>query len=339
MYSLIPVFNEETIIEANLNALEDYMNGYLDSKDWEIIVVNDGSTDKTLEVLNSVSQVEEWLKVIDLGFHYGRGKALREGIKASLGGIVVSLDADLSYAPYHIERMVSALKRENCDIVLASAYCKGGTVKDVPSKRLWISKIGNKILSYMFGEGLAVLTCVVRAYKSGFVKNLDLHSDDKEIHLEILYKAKVLNARIYEVPADLVWPEWKTRKRTSDKTSMRRSTIKIKDTSATHLFFALLNRPGMVFWVPGYILMFISFAVFLVTFKSMASYIAIGNTIYDSIRTSMMEASVSWLTIAFSFLLGIQFFTLGFLTSQNKTNYEEIYKTLNTIISEVKKKG
>jgi hypothetical protein len=179
---------------------------------------------------------------------------------------------------------------------------------------------------------------MVRAYRGEFVRNLDLHCDDKEIHLEILYKAKMLNARIHEVPADLVWPEWKMRKRISDKTSMRRSTIKIKKTSATHLFFALLNRPGMVFWVPGYILVSISFAVFLLTFKNIVAYIVMGNGIYNSIRSSMIEASVSWLTIAFCFLLGIQFFTLGFLTNQNKNNFEEIYKTLNSVISEIKKR-
>lgn len=334
---VIPAFNESNTILSVLAELEGYMQNYQKSDDWEIIVVNDGSTDRTIEMLNSIEQEKKWLRVIDLFSHYGRGKALRTGFEHAVGDIIISLDADLSYAPYHIEKLIRKMEEEDADIVLASAYGKGGTVKNVPPKRLWISKIGNKILSYMFGENITVLTCVVRAYKREFIDRLDLHSNDKEIHLEILYKARILGGKIVEIPADLCWRVEKLSKIHSKDQPKRRSTIKVKKTSSSHLFFALMNRPGLIFWIPGYVLISISLFVFLITFQNVLVDFSNGTSFYIAARNSMLTASRSWLTMAISFLLGIQFITIGFLTAQNKSNYEETYKTLNAIFTETKK--
>jgi len=333
---IIPVYNEEHGIERNLSEIESYMTGYHGPEGWEVIVVDDGSEDGTLQVLHGVASSKQWLQVVSLGHHCGRGMALRAGINACSGDCVVTLDADLSYAPYHIERMLDALERENVDIVVASAYGKGGTVKNVPPKRLWISRVGNKILSYMFGGTVSVLTCVVRAYNSNFIKRLDLHSDDKEIHLEILSKAKVLGARIVEVPADLYWREHKLAKN-PDKPAPRRSTVKLKSTSSSHLFFALLSKPGVIFWIPGMVLISISFIILVTILFSIASEFDRGLTLYNLLRNSLVKAPISWITMGFSFLLGIQFFTLGFLTNQSKSNQEETYKTLHSIYSELRK--
>jgi glycosyltransferase involved in cell wall biosynthesis len=335
---VIPVFNEANDIESILCELEKHMFGYLGIDPWEIIVVNDGSTDNTLEKIKHFGRVKKWLNIIDMASHYGRGRALRAGLRAAKGDIIVSMDADLSYAPYHINRMVDKITGDNADIVLASAYGKNGTVKNVPIERLWISIVGNKILSWMFGGGLTVLTCLVRAYDRDFIQKIDLHSDDKEVHLEILYKARMLGGKIAEVPADLCWRKEKMLKQGKSKTNNRRSTMRFKKTSNSHLFFALLNRPGFIFWVPGSVLVSIAFLIMLVIMWLILIDVSKGVPLYFAIRSSMMNAMLSWFTMAVSFILGVQFFTLGFLTSQNKRNYEEIYKTLHAIFGELKSK-
>ncbi len=333
---VIPAFNEADSIQSTLSELESYMNNYMGNSGWEIVVVNDGSTDNTIEALNNIQQAKEWLRVVDLVHHYGRGSALRTGLEKASGEILVSLDADLSYEPYHIERLVNKIENENADIVLASAYGKGGTAKNIPLKRLWISKLGNKILSYMFGGNISVLTCLVRAYKREFIERLDLHANDKGIHLEILYKARMVGGNILEIPADLCWRENKLSKIESGK-KKRRSTLKFKKTSYSHIFFALLNKPGLIFRVPGYILLIMSLIIFVITFSNILSDIATGTGLYFAVRNSMLNAVPSWLTMTLSFILGIQFLTLGFMTFQNKRNYEELYKTLNAIFSEQRK--
>jgi glycosyltransferase involved in cell wall biosynthesis len=184
---VIPVYNEAGIIESTLRELESYLLGYAGRHSWEIIVINDGSEDDTLNRLMALGGEMENLLVVDLGCHKGRGMALRQGIGQARGEIIVSIDADLSYAPYHIERMIETMRKNKADLVLASAYSPGGTVEHVPFKRLFLSRWGNKLLSLMFGGKISTFTCLVRAYRRDFINRLDLHSDDKEIHLEILY--------------------------------------------------------------------------------------------------------------------------------------------------------
>lgn len=333
---IIPVYNEEDSIDDTIDELESYMNSYSGCSCWELILVNDGSTDNTLQIINSIKQIKPWIKVVDLGANFGRGKALRRGLEESTGDIIVSLDADLSYAPHHIERMVEKLVNNNADMVLASAYGRGGTVRNVPFKRLWISRLGNMILSFMYGENITVLTCIARAYRKTLVDRLDLHSNSKDIHLEILYKAKILGAKILEVPGDLKWRKKKAA--TLKKHDKRRSTLKLRRTSRSHFFFALLNRPGIIYFVPGSILLVISLSIFFLSLKTIVPDIINGMSVYFALRKSILNATPSWLTLAVSFILSIQFFSLGFLTNQNKKNYEETYKTINSLFIELKKK-
>jgi glycosyltransferase involved in cell wall biosynthesis len=334
---VIPVYNEESSIEATLYELEKYMTSYKRFNSWEIIAVNDGSSDNTLKILHKLHASKTWLKVIDLVNNYGRGRALRTGFGQSTGDIIVSLDADLSYAPYHIERMVDKLFATDADIVLASAFGREGTVQNVPFRRLWISRLGNKILSYTFGGDISVLTCIVRAYKKDFIDKLDLHSDDKDLHLEILYKASILSAKILEVPADLKWRAEKIKN--LNKAKKRRSTLKFRKTSNSHFFFAMLNKPGIVFFFPANVLLIISLIILTLIIRVILSNLSLGLSLYFAIRESMLSGMLSYITFAICFVLSIQFFTLGFLTNQNKKNYEETFKTNNTILTELRKKG
>lgn len=332
---IIPAYNEADRIEATIVELEAYLNNYSGCERWELIIVNDGSSDNTIKIVDRIKQTRPWVKLVDLVYNYGRGKALRSGLAESTGDIIVSLDADLSYSPHHIERMVDKMVNDNADLVLASAYGREGTVRNVPFLRLWISRIGNKILSFMFGENLTVLTCIARAYRKSFIERLDLNSNGKDIHLEILYKAKILGAKILEVPGDL---NWRMKKNISSKNiTKRRSTLKFRTTSRSHFFFALINRPGLIYFIPGSILLIISFSIFCLSITTIAPDIANGMSIYLAVRKSILNATPSWLTLAISFILAIQFFSLGFLTNQNKKNYEETYKSINNIFLELKK--
>ncbi|MGB9642771.1 MAG: glycosyltransferase, partial [Candidatus Ratteibacteria bacterium] len=116
----------------------------------------------------------------------------------------VSIDADLSYDPKYILNLIEALQNDsNIDFVLASPYMPGGGVKDVPTLRLWISKLGNKILRFAMPNRIHTSTGIFRAYRKKVLDSLELESDGKEIHLEILSKALALGFRVKEVPAVL----------------------------------------------------------------------------------------------------------------------------------------
>jgi len=176
--------------------------------------------------------------------------ALRKGFRESSGEIVVSTDADLSYNPQYILDLVGTLKKEpEIDFVLASPYMPGGGVKDVPTLRLCVSKLGNRILRLVMPNRIYTSTGIFRAYRKKVLDSLELESDGKEIHLEILSKALALGYRVKEIPAIL----------TGRKKG--RSKFKFRKTTATHLAFSVFEKPMIVFGFLGLLTLGIGFLI------------------------------------------------------------------------------
>jgi dolichol-phosphate mannosyltransferase len=235
---VIPMFNEAENVEATLRRVEEAMASF--QGDYEIIPVNDGSLDDTLELLKRLALQNERMRVVSYPKNIGRGMALRKGFEASGGKIVVSIDADLSYDPHYILDLVNTLKAApDIDVVLASPYMPGGGAEDVPAHRLWVSKLGNKILRYALPNRIHTSTGIFRAYRKRVLDSLELESDGKEIHLEILSKAMALGYRVTEVPVIL-----RGRRK-------GRSKFKFKKTATSHLVFSVFEKPMIVFGFLG----------------------------------------------------------------------------------------
>jgi glycosyltransferase involved in cell wall biosynthesis len=103
---IIPMYNEEdnvlrTLVEVN-SAMKDY-------DDYEIVAVDDGSKDDTFRLAEEVSSHNSHIKVVKQPVNMGMGRALRTGFEKSEGNILVTIDADLSYSPSHINKLVSEL--------------------------------------------------------------------------------------------------------------------------------------------------------------------------------------------------------------------------------------
>jgi len=235
---IIPMFNEAENAESTLNRVEEALASFKGT--YEIIAVNDGSLDNTLEILNKLAEKDRKLKVVSYPNNIGRGMALRKGFQESKGEMVVSIDADLSYDPHYIIDLVGGLKRDqDIDFVLASPYMPGGGVKNVPWLRLWISKLGNRILRFAMPNKIYTSTGIFRAYRRKVIDSLELESDGKEIHLEILSKALALGYRVKESPAILT-----SRKRGKSK-------FKFKKTAMSHLVFSAFEKPMIIFGFIG----------------------------------------------------------------------------------------
>ncbi len=237
---VIPMYNEAENVRTTLNRVEEAMAPFQGT--YEVIAVNDGSHDQTLEILKEVAEQNEKLRIVSYSKNMGRGMALRRGFKESKGEIVVSIDADLSYDPKYILDFIELLRKEtDINIVLASPYMPGGGVQGVPLIRLWISKLGNKILRFAMPNRIYTSTGIFRAYRKGVLDSLELESDGKEIHLEILSKAMALGYRVKEVPAVL-----RGRKKGESK-------FKFRKTAISHLVFSVFEKPMMVFGLLGLI--------------------------------------------------------------------------------------
>jgi glycosyltransferase involved in cell wall biosynthesis len=235
---VIPMFNEAENVEATLRRIKEALGPF--NGTYEIVAVNDGSLDNTFEVLNRLAEQDGRLKIVSYSKNIGRGMALRKGFQNSRGEIVVSIDADLSYSPHYVVDFVETLRKEpDIDFVLASPYMPGGGVQDIPIHRLWISKWGNKILRFAMPNRIYTSTGIFRAYRKKVLESLELESDGKEIHLEILSKALALGYRVKERPAILT-----SRKRGKSK-------FKFKKTAISHLIFSVFEKPMIIFGFIG----------------------------------------------------------------------------------------
>jgi dolichol-phosphate mannosyltransferase len=245
---VIPMFNEAENVESTLIRIEEALTSFKGV--YEIIAVNDGSLDNTFEILNRLAKINKKLKIVSYQKNIGRGMALREGFQKSIGELVVTIDADLSYDPRYILDLIETLNGEpDIDFVLASPYMPGGGVQNVPTLRLWISKLGNKILRFAMPNRIYTSTGIFRAYRKKVLDSLELESDGKEIHLEILSKALALGFRVKECPAVL-----NSRKRGKSK-------FKFKKTAMSHLVFSVFEKPMMIFGFIGLLTLAIGFLI------------------------------------------------------------------------------
>jgi dolichol-phosphate mannosyltransferase len=231
---IIPMFNEAENAVATVRRVQETLSRF--PEPWEIIAVNDGSTDGTFGLLQGLAEADSRVRVLSYPRNSGRGKALRVGFKAARGQWVVSIDADLSYAPGYIVSLTDVLREEpEVDLVLASPYMPGGGVRKVPFLRLLISRVGNRVLRMMMPGRVYTSTGIFRAYRRKVLESIELESEGKEIHLEILSKAMALGFRVKEFPAVLTG-----RKRGYSKFHFRKTAL-------SHLIFSFFEKPMVLF--------------------------------------------------------------------------------------------
>ena len=144
---VVPMFNEQENATTTLQHLSDVLDST--DKSWEIIIVDDGSTDRTKSLVEDFSRLNRCVKLISYSPNQGRGRALRVGFKRAQGKIICTTDADLSYDEKHIIRMIGLLEQnQDVDMIIGSPYVEGGKAEGVPFLRLLVSRLGNKVLGF-----------------------------------------------------------------------------------------------------------------------------------------------------------------------------------------------
>jgi glycosyltransferase involved in cell wall biosynthesis len=192
------MYNEEENVGHVLKKTDTVMKGY---GDYEIICVNDGSGDGTLEALEGASKDYPALRIVSYKQNRGMGYALRQGFEHAKGDVMITLDADMTFDPADIPKLME--KIDDYDMVIGSPYIKGGGLEGVPWYREVISKLGNFVLTRSMPYNVKSTTTVFRAYRRELIDAIDIESDRMEINPEILAKAGSLGYRVMEVPVKL----------------------------------------------------------------------------------------------------------------------------------------
>lgn len=198
------MYNEETgagqCIDTVMKSLSD-----LDSKT-VLIVVNDGSKDKTLTILKKKQKkYRSKLIIVTYSKNRGYGGALREGTKYArkmLMEYVLFMDSDLTNNPKYIADFVKVLPR-GYDCVKASRFITGGKMVGVPFKRSIYSKLGNMVIRNLFRVGIRDCTNGFRMIKLEKIKGIRFQENNFSIILEELYYLKKSHASFFEIPTVL----------------------------------------------------------------------------------------------------------------------------------------
>ena len=193
---IVPAYNEEEAIGGDIEVIQETM----DASPWEyeLIVVNDASTDKTAEAAGGYDRV----KLISHDRNMGGGYSRNTGIKASTGEVVVVTDGDGTYPNQDIPRLLEAMEEKNSDMVVGARTKEAGTLKVLRLPAKWFIR---KLASWMSGFQIPDLNSGLRAIKKDvFMKYMDLlpwgHSWVSTITLALLssgYNVEYLDIDYY----------------------------------------------------------------------------------------------------------------------------------------------
>ena len=165
---VIPVFNEEGNLPALMNRIRPVMSAL--KRPWEVILVDDGSRDSSLEILKGFT-VDPEVRVVELTRNYGQHAAILAGFSIVRGGIVVTLDADLQNPPEEIPRLIETMEEGRFDVV--------GTIRRSRKDsllRIIPSRIVNMVARKITGVRMTDWGCMLRAYRRTVVERMiDCH--------------------------------------------------------------------------------------------------------------------------------------------------------------------
>ena len=285
---VIPAYDEEESLPILLAQLQDVVktHGYRA----EVIVINDGSTDRTAEVLDALLETQTYLftfRVIHFRRNQGKAEALMTGFAATIGDIVLTMDADLQDDPTEIPKLLEMLNTGKYDVVSGWKYPR----KDPLEKRAF-SFVFNRITAFSTGVKLHDMNCGFKAYRAEVVKELHLYGDQ---HRYIPILAHQAGYKIGEVKV-----RHHPRRFGVSKYGFKRIPKGFFALFTVLFLTKYLKRPLHVFGTIGSVIAFIGFVI--------GMYLAV---------LWVMEGGVGFRPLlmlsVLMIILGIQFFSIGLL--------------------------
>lgn len=199
---IMPAYNESPHIYKNI--IETSSVFEKTKRDFEIIVVDDGSTDSTYDEAKRAAGELKNVKVVHYADNNGKGNALKEGFKSATGDYVVFLDSDLDLHPMQLHRLFRIMRNRRADVVIGSKHHPKSQL-DYPAGRKVISRVYALILKALFGLPLRDTQTGLKVFHYEVLKRVfpKVLSKRFAYDLEILVNAKRLGYRVTESPVVL----------------------------------------------------------------------------------------------------------------------------------------
>lgn len=300
---IIPVYNEE----KNLPLIFEQLYAVLEKlhTTYEILFIDDGSTDNSWKQIELLIKKCSFVKGIKFQRNYGQTAAMQAGIDMAQCSVIIPIDADLQNDPTDIPALLKKLQ-EGYDVV--SGWRKDR--KDAKIKRNFLSRLANGLISFFSGLHLNDYGCTLKAYNASIIKNVHLYG---EMHRFIPLYAQWEGARITEIPV-----KHHPRQHGFSKYGLNRTIKVLLDLAVVCFLQRYFTRP---------IYLFGSFGLFSILFSFFSIFLALFYKFYHGL--SLIQTPLPLLA-ALLFLVGIISILLGFLAeilmrtyfeSQNKKSY------------------
>jgi dolichol-phosphate mannosyltransferase len=186
---LVPIYDEEESLPVLMAQLMPVLRGLGES--FEVLAVNDGSKDRSLDVLRDLAGANPELRVLDFRRNYGQTAAMMAGFDHARGEIIVTIDADLQNDPGDIPLLIAKM-REGYDVVSGWRAAR----KDAAIRRNLPSRIANALISKISGVRLRDYGCTLKAYRHSMMRDVRLYG---EMHRFIPIYASWMGAKVTEI--------------------------------------------------------------------------------------------------------------------------------------------
>lgn len=292
----LPVYNEQDNIDQLNRSLTDALEGL--GRSYEVIYIDDGSTDQSLAKLREVAARDARVRVVSLRRNYGQTAAMSAGIDHARGQILIPMDADLQNDPADIRRLLEKLE-EGYDVV-------SGWRRDRKDK--WLtrrapSRLANSMVATLSGVDLHDFGCTLKAYRRDALTGVKLYG---EMHRFIPIYAGWAGARVTEIPV-----AHHARTAGQSKYGLSRTIKILFDLITIKFLSSYLTKPLYLFGTAGLVCLVIS----LVSFAFAAYY-----RLVEGVHLNRMPlATLSMIMFA----MGVQFIFMGLLAEMIVRTYHE----------------
>ncbi len=290
---VVPVMNEE----ENVKPLFDNIKSALKDMDFEAIMVDDGSTDKTVELMKA--EADERFRIVVLKKNYGQSTAMAAGIAEASGDFIATMDGDLQNDPSDIPMMMGMMQNEGWDLV----HGKRANRQDGMFLRKIPSKIANSIIRNSTDVHISDYGCTLKVFRADIAKNLGLYG---ELHRFIPVLAKMQGASITEVDV-----KHHARQFGTSKYGINR-TFKVMSDLLLMLFFQkYIQKPMHLFGTLGIISFFLGILI------------GLGLTVYKFVASADIGDRPLLIFAVGLVLGGIQLISFGFIAELIMRTYYE----------------
>jgi glycosyltransferase involved in cell wall biosynthesis len=304
---VVPLYNEEENVRELHGRLKEVLEGL--GSEYELIFVDDGSTDRTLPLLQEIQSGDDRVVVLSLRRNFGQTAAFAAGFDYARGDVIVTMDGDLQNDPKDIPRLIDMIK-EN-DIV--SGWRKSR--KDPFFSRRLPSLIANRLISKVTGVSLHDYGCSLKAYRHEVIKNLKLYG---EMHRFIPAVANLYGVKIAEVETT-----HHPRLRGKSKYGISRTIRVVLDLITVKFLLSFSTRPLQFFGPIGLLSGFLGFLIsFYLSLQKIFFGVSIGG------RPMLLLG-------ALLIIVGIQFIGMGLLGEMMVRVYHETQKKPIYVIKKV----